>query len=387
MSSQKPALKKVLFLITKSNWGGAQRYVYDLATTLDTKVYEPVVALGGNGTLVEMLHHAGVRTITINSLERDIDAKKELALARELYQIFRDERPDIVHLNSSKAGAMGALIGRLARVPRIIFTAHGWAFNEDRPHWQRVVIKCIHAATVLLSHHTIAVSTGMASELDWPVVRDKMTVINPGRSIGAMFTKTEARGKIADFFPQTLPYLADPWLVCVAELHPIKRHTVLFEAVRTITATNPTVRLLCFGDGQLRQSLETWVTTHGMSENIFVLGSLHEAARFLKAFDGFVLASKSESYGYVLHEAGLAGVPVIATNVGGIPDIITHEKTGVLVSPHNASGLASALNTLFAAPGQATAMADALKEQLLARSVDTMTTETIALYRRVSLEA
>lgn len=375
--------KKILFLITKSNWGGAQRYVYDLATTLDTNVYEPVVALGGNGTLVEMLHHAGIRTITLNSLDRDIDAKKELALVFELYRIFRDERPAIVHLNSSKAGAMGALIGRLARVPRIIFTAHGWAFNEDRPYWQRTVIKCIHAATVLFSHRTIAVSAGMASELNWPVVRDRMTVINPGRNIGVMFTKIEAREKIADFFPQTLPYRADPWLVCVAELHPIKRHTVLFEAVRTITATNPNVRLLCFGDGQLRTTLETWVTTHGMSENIFVLGNLHEAARFLKAFDGFVLASKSESYGYVLHEAGLAGVPIVATTVGGIPDIVTDGETGTLVPADDTCALTAGIYTLLNDTEETTAMAVTLQQKMAARSIQHMTAATTNLYKNI----
>jgi hypothetical protein len=185
--------KKVLFLITKSNWGGAQRYVYDLATALNRNEFEPVVALGGNGTLVDMLHHAGIRTIAIKSLVRDVDAKQELALARELYSIFRTEKPDVLHLNSSKAGAMGAFVGRLARVRRIIFTAHGWAFNEDRPFWQRLIIKAIHYATVVLSHHTIAVSSGMMREMNWPGVQTKMSVINPGRSIGVMFTKAEAR--------------------------------------------------------------------------------------------------------------------------------------------------------------------------------------------------
>ena len=125
--------KKVLFLITKSNWGGAQRYVYDLVTTLDKSQFDVVVALGGNGILVEMLNHAGIRTIIIQSLARNISIKNELSFARELWNILRIEKPDVFHVNSSKAGGVGTFLGRLSRVPRIIFTAHGWAFNEDRP--------------------------------------------------------------------------------------------------------------------------------------------------------------------------------------------------------------------------------------------------------------
>ncbi|MCU0678441.1 MAG: glycosyltransferase [Candidatus Pacebacteria bacterium] len=376
--SQPP--KKVLFLITKSNWGGAQRYVYDLATALNPAEFEPVVALGGNGTLVDMLHHAGVRTISIASLTRDVSAKKDLVLGRELYRILRSERPDILHVNSSKAGGIGALIGRLARVPRIIFTAHGWAFNEDRPYWQRFIIKALHTATVLLAHHTIAVSHGMAAELNWPGVSKKMTVINPGRSIGAMFTRTEARAKIVDFFPNLLPYQDDPWLVCVAELHPIKRHEVLFTALRSLTATHPHVRLLCFGDGDLRTRLTTWVATHGMDEHIFVLGNLHEAARFLKAFDVFVLASKSESYGYVLHEAGLANVPIVATAVGGIPDIITSGETGTLVPPDNSLALSAALHEALSNTDKTVAAAKALYAQLVHRDTKAMANATAKVY-------
>ena len=381
METNKP--KKVLFLITKSNWGGAQRYVYDLATALNRNEFEPVVALGGNGTLVDMLHHAGIRTITIKSLVRDVDAKQELTLVRELYSIFRTEKPDVLHLNSSKAGAMGAFVGRLARVRRIIFTAHGWAFNEDRPFWQRLIIKAIHYATVVLSHHTIAVSSGMMREMNWPGVQTKMSVINPGRSIGVMFTKAEAREKIVDFFPALLSYQNDPWLVCVAELHPIKRHQVLFEAVRSLTATNPHLRLICIGDGQLRTSLEAWVKDRGMAEHIFVVGSLHEAARFLKAFDLFVLASKSESYGYVLHEAGLAGLPIVATNVGGITDIVTDNKTGLLIPPDNSPALAGALSSILTDDELATTLKTNIAVVLKDRTIEAMATKTVTLYEAV----
>jgi glycosyltransferase involved in cell wall biosynthesis len=149
--------KKILFLITKSNWGGAQRYVYDLVSTLDRTVYEPVVVLGGNGELVEKLHAAGIRTITLQSAQRDISIRKELQFFRELFSIVHREKPDVFHVNSSKAGGIGCFVGRLLGIKRVVFTAHGWAFNEDRPWWQKYIIKYLHWLTVLLSHTTIAV--------------------------------------------------------------------------------------------------------------------------------------------------------------------------------------------------------------------------------------
>ena len=166
----------------------------------------------------------------------------------------------------------------------------------------------------------------------------------------------------------------------MAELHPIKRHQVLFEAVRTLTSTHPSVRLLCFGDGQLRDELETWIVRHGMEDHIFVLGTLHEAARFLKAFDAFVLASKSESYGYVLHEAGLAGVPIVATNVGGIPDIITHEETGLLVPSDDASALSAALYMTLEQKDETSRRSEALLKKLTSRDTRQMAQATTDIY-------
>ena len=372
--------KKVLFLITKSNWGGAQRYVYDLATNLDREKFEPVVALGGNGILADMLENAGIRVINIESLGRNISLKKEWAFACELWQILRVESPDVFHVNSSKAGGVGTLLGRLLRAPNVIFTAHGWAFNEDRPLWQKLITKFLHWITVLLSHRTIAVSSAIVKEMNWPGALRKMKIVNPGRTIGPMYQKIEAREKIMDFFPRLLPYQSDPWLVCVAELHPIKRHHILIEAISELVKDYPTLRLILIGDGELKSVIEKQIADADLTENIFVLGNITEAARFLKAFDMFVLASKSESYGYVLHEAGLAGVPIIATNVGGITDIIIDQQTGLLVPPDNVNALIIAINTLLTNPTQRVNYASTLQIELQKRTVTKMTRQTESLY-------
>ena len=371
---------KVLYVITKSNWGGAQRYVYDLATNLDKSQFTPVVALGGDGPLGTMLEHAGIQVIRLGAMQNSTGLKNSIASTRELLTILKQEQPAVVHLNSSIAGCLGAIAARIARVPRIIFTAHGWAFNEDRPLWQRLAIKSVHYATVLLSHHTIAVSRAIVRQMNWPKAASRMTVINPGRTIGAMYDKAAARDQLIEMFPTLLPYQKDTWLMCIAELHPIKRHTVLFDAVRRLTSVYPTLRLICIGDGHEQKNLRSWVKRHGMEEHIFIPGAVHEAARFLKAADVFVLASASESYGYVVHEAGLARVPVVATNVGGIADIIKDEVSGFLVTPNSATSLAAGITATLGDPASTATRTETLYDQLAARSVKTMTTATTALY-------
>ena len=372
--------KKILYLITKSNWGGAQRYVFDLATNMDIDKFEPVVALGGSGVLKEQLEHSGIKVIEIKSLGRDISVTKEIAFIRELWKILRREKPQILHVNSSKAGGVGCLLGRAAFIPKVIFTAHGWAFNEDRASWKKLIIKFFHWITVLLSHKTIAVSSAVVRQMNWPLAQKKMRIINPGRTIGAMYKREEARAKILDFCPRLLPYSTDDWIVCVAELHPIKRHNILIQSMKILIELNPQIRLICIGDGEERGNLEEQIAKLSLQNNVFILGQVTEAARFMKAFDLFVLASKSESYGYVVHEAGLAEVPIVVTKVGGIGDIVGNNNEGTLVAPDNCKTLSDALRDNLNNKNLAKTRASNLYKKLKGRDVKSMTEKTSVFY-------
>jgi glycosyltransferase involved in cell wall biosynthesis len=336
--------------------------------------------MGGEGVLGDMLHNAGIRTITLYEMQNKLSLREARSAASELRRVLKIERPDVLHVNSSTAGLIGAVIGHTTRVPNIIFTAHGWAFNEDRPLSQRLILKALHYLTVLLSDRTIAVSRAIVTQMNWPFAQRKMKVINPGRTIGVTYSHDEAREKLIGFCPELAAYQNDYWIVCLAELHPIKRHLVLLDAFRQLPQTDTPTRLILIGEGSERERIEIYIATHHLAGRVIVTGSITEAARFLKAFDLFVLASKSESYGYVLHEAGLAGVPVIATNVGGIPDIIENHNTGVLVPPDNAPALTTAIHILQTNPTQTAAYAAALKTELSNRSVVKMTRQTESLY-------
>ena len=378
-----PPRKKILFLITKSNYGGAQRYVFDLATGLPREQFETVVACGGDGPLITKLHDAGVRVVPIRALQRDISFSKEIAATREMARIIKAERPDVLHVNSSKAGLFGALLGQLLRVPRVIFTAHGWAFNEDRGALSKMLIKTLHYITVLLSDTTIAVSDAIKSQMNWPFAERRMTVVRNGHFAEEQPTKDAARHALIRIAPQLNKYKSDPWIVTVGELHPVKRHDVMIHAIRELVAQHPTVRHIIMGDGELREELAALIAAEGLKEHVFLLGHVADAASYLPAFDIFALTSRSEALAYVLLEAGAAGLPVVATRVGGIPEIIEHEKTGLLVPPNNPEATASALKKLLDDSTLRTKLGTTLKEKVTSQfSLKRMLKETEATYSR-----
>lgn len=340
--------KKILFLITKSSLGGAQRYVFDLATNIDKERYEPIIALGGTGELYEELRAAGLQVVSIKGLGRNVSLFKDLVAGFHIAYLIAKIRPTVLHVNSSKVGVLGTLLGRLLFIPNVIFTAHGWAFNEERPTWQKTIIKCLQWLTVLFSHTTIVVSKAVKRDLNWPLVARKMTVVPLGRTVNDIRSPEDARGalamKVRNNSVSLNDYIDDIWLGSVAELHHTKGLDVAINAISLLINEHPKLRYIIMHDGEEREHLEAQVRNLNLTKHVFFTGTVPEAARLISAFDIFVLPSRSEAFGYVLIEAGQAGVPIVASNVGGIPEIIAHRKTGLLVPSDDAHQLAAAIH-------------------------------------------
>ncbi len=381
--------KKVLFLITKSNWGGAQRYVYDLATTLDPALFEVVVALGGSGELAKKLEVAGIRVLRIGSLQRDLSLKKELLSFWQIARVIRSERPDVLHVNSSKAGGIGACIGRLCRVRAVVYTAHGWAFNESRGRFGRTLVGFFHWLTIMFAHRTITVSHALQTQMHWPFTQAKMQTVRLGRAPIDFKTKDDARQllemHVTNMDRGLVDFHDDPWVGTIAELHPIKNLLVAVAAIAALIHAIPSLRYIIIGEGEQRTELTEQIKHLGLEEHVFLVGALPEAARFLPAFDLFVLPSRSEAAGYVLLEAGLAQVPVVATNVGGIPELITNTQTGLLVPADSTDALTAALRTLLADRDAGSDMAATLHATARTFTLAAMTEQTTKLYNELLL--
>lgn len=340
--------KKVLYLITKSNFGGAQRYVYELSTSLPKDAYDVAVAFGGTGekgadagSLKTMLEEKGVRTIFLSRFARDIGAFDDFKLFFDISALLKKEKPDILHINSSKAGGLGALAGRFAGVGRIIFTAHGWPHREKRPVWQKALIGLASWATVLLSDETIAVSEKDARTAPAFLKRASVRLIRNGIAPFATAPRTDARAELSKISEKPLP--EDALVIgAIAELTKNKALDVLIRALKNV----PGARLVIIGQGEERGRLELLASDIGVLPRVSFAGFVPDARRLLPAFDIYALSSLKEGLPYVLLEAGMAGIPSAATDVGGVPEIVKTGETGILVPPQQADALAAALEKL-----------------------------------------
>lgn len=375
-----PKKKKILFVITKSNWGGAQKYVYDLATNLPREQFDVAVALGGSGLLAERLTQSGIRVISLPSLDRNISVTKDFTSFLSLWRLFRTERPDVVHLNSSKVGGVGGLAGRIARVPKIIFTAHAWAFNEDRNIFSRVLIKSLAWTTLLLSHKTIAVSQAIRQTTRrWPLISQKIQVIRNGVQVPEFLPRNKARSFLSTQAHASLP--TDAFVIgTIAELHKNKGLTYAIKGFAELAKEDPSLYYCIIGVGEEKEILRKLTEQYGLEERVLFTGFIKDAAQCLPAFDLFLLPSLTEALGFVLLEAGLAGLPVIATNVGGIPEIIKDGETGILVPPKNPRAIAEAIQKIRNSP-RAQLMGATLQTHIAEHfSLDHMLKETSIFY-------
>jgi len=333
---------KILYLVTKGNWGGAQRYVFDLATSLPQEQFDVVVAYGDGDALAQRLNECGVRSIKVPYLGRDIGLLKDVRTLGTLIGLIKSERPDIVHLNSSKMGGLGALAARLAGVRKIVFTAHGWPFWEDRLMLARIAIKFFSWVTIILCHTTITLHERDLRAFDsWPLSKKRSVKIHNGIQQNIPLSRENARAMLVEKYGSLFK---ENTLVTIAELHKNKGLPYLIEAMADLPETTG---LCIIGDGEERRSLESLILQKKLGSRVSLLGFIKDAPRLLPAFDMFVFPSIKEGLPFALLEAGLAGVPIVATTVGGIPEMIEDKKEGLLVPPKDPRALAASIRDLL----------------------------------------
>jgi len=329
--------KKILYVITKSNWGGAQKYVFDLATSLSKDQFDITVAVGGEGILKEKLEAGGVRVTKIHNLERNISIFKEFSVFLELFRLYKKEKPNIIHLNSSKIGGLGSLAGRLVGIEKIIFTVHGWAFNEKRNPLARLIIWGISWLTAILCTDLIVLSEKERKQTrHFPLVQSKkIHLIANGLKPLESLTKEKAREKLG-------LKKEEAYVGTISELHKNKGLDILIKTVPALSA-----EIVIIGSGEEETNLKNLAQKLGVSEKIHFLGTVQDAGKYLSAFDVFALTSRKEGFPYVLLEAGYAGVPIVASNIGGIPEILKDEETGLLSEPENVKDVSVKIEKLL----------------------------------------
>lgn len=375
---------KILYVITKSNWGGAQRHVYDLSLSLKEKGETPIVALGGDGILRKELEDAGIKTYSISRLSRDVNVSNDYGSFSEIFSLIRRERPDVLHLHSSKAAGLGALAGRLLRVRKIVYTVHGWPFNENRPLAQKILIALFSWLTMILTHRTIVLSEREYGQaIRFPYVKEKVVTILPGMKQPVFMSIDGARQFLAKSAGIDLTELKKLTVIgTVAELTENKGIPHLIHAMEQVTKEHANTLCIIIGDGEKREAIGRLVSEKKLENSVKLLGFIPDAVHYLKAFNIFVLPSLKEGMPYVLLESGFASLPVIATTVGGVSEIVEDMKSGVLVQPKNSRELSHSISFMIEHPHMRRQYGAALRESVINKfSLDKMVAAVEQVYR------
>ncbi|MDZ4221795.1 MAG: glycosyltransferase, partial [Patescibacteria group bacterium] len=291
-----PNMVKILYIITQQEFGGAQRNIFDLATNLDKSQYDVHIAAGGlDGPLFERARSQNLAVHGLKHLKRSISPLSDFLAYFELKKLIIDVKPDIVHVHSSKAGVLGSMAARTLNVPKIIYTAHGFVFNEPLNPITRQLYTIAERQTAKRVNTVIAVSdfdrqSGIKAGID----ESKIITIHNGIDLASLkfLPKEDARLSLRrgvdapgglDAYEDMRPRPqggSRPLIGCVANFYPTKGVDVLVQAMKDVDA-----QFVMIGDGMLRGQLESLIKKFGLAGRVTLAGHGPHASQYHKAFD------------------------------------------------------------------------------------------------------
>jgi glycosyltransferase involved in cell wall biosynthesis len=360
-------MKKIIFLVTQSEFGGAQRYIFELVSRLNpekvdedksssppfaaARVYDILIAAGqGDKELFKKVQNLSIKTLQLKHLKRNPNPVKAVFSISEILDLLRKEKPDTLFLCSTTAGILGSISSFLYKKlntnkMRVIYRIGGWAFNDPRNWFLNKFIFWGEKLTAPFKNKII-----VNSEFDYRAAiknkicsPDKIVRIYNGINLEKLNFLSKQQAK--EFLTQHTKYNIQNtrYIVgAVANFYKTKGINLLIEAMRLLEAEHKPLGVKCIviGDGKQRPELEKLIKKHNLKNKVFLVGRISDAYKYLKAFDVFILPSLKEGFPWIILEAMSAEIPIIATRVGALPEIIEDNKHGVLVEPKNSRILA-----------------------------------------------
>jgi glycosyltransferase involved in cell wall biosynthesis len=333
---------RIMHLIPDLGMGGAQRMLAYTAAAMDRDRYHLQVTHWGKATDLQAdLERLGIPVVSLES------GGPSLAhLAGSFGRQVRRFCPDVVHTHLFDADLIGILTARALGIRRCCSTIHGSSFFSTRLHrWRYRWVLCP------LVRRFFAVSRALGDFLiqECRLPPSRIRVVVNGIDT-AHFASAAGR---------TPRSTSGPMIGVLARLEPLKGILFLMQAMADICSEFPQARLLIGGEGRNRAALEDQARSLDLSDRVVFAGALSEPASFYRQLDLFVLPSLDEAFGLVLLEAMAAGLPVIGTRVGGIPEILEHGRHGLLVEPASSRSIAEAIRTLWNDPERCRRMGEA----------------------------
>jgi glycosyltransferase involved in cell wall biosynthesis len=336
---------RLLLVVDSLEVGGAERHVVDLAMALHRKGHEVEVACSVSGGLSEPLEAAGVPVWPLT--RRLVKRRVSVAYARGIRRLLRERRFDLVHAHIF-ASAVAAAIATLGKEAPLVITEHTEA------SWQTWRTRRVSRWAHRRAKRVIAVSTPIERRLiERDGVPPHLVTRIPNAVIPASDEPPDPAGALPD------GWVEGPLVGVVARLQPEKGVANFLKAAARVSEISPRARFLVVGDGPLREELLNLVEHLGISERVRFLGYRTDSRALMGLMDLLVVPSLTEGSPLIVLEAMAAGVPVVASAVGGIPDQVRHGREGILVPPDDPDALGDALGALLRDPAYARRLGEA----------------------------
>jgi glycosyltransferase involved in cell wall biosynthesis len=379
-------MKRVAHLITRLDLGGAQVNTLASCAGHDRSRYAVALLAGEGGHLDGEARSLDDVFVAITpELEHRIRPLKDARATLRLARWLKHNRVDVLHTHSSKAGVLGRLAARMAGVPVVVHTVHGWSFNDT----QRAPVRAAYVAlerlcarwtdklvVVASTDADLGVSEGVGERDDYVTIRSAVP-LEKFRSPG--MSRAEARA--------SLGYDDEVVVVgAIANLKPQKDPLTFVECARIVCEAEPRARFFLAGDGHLREETEAAIAAAGLEEKVRLLGWVDDAERLYRAMDVFLLSSRFEGLPRSVVQAQAAGVVVVATAVNGTREVVLEGETGRLAEPGDAAGLARAVIELAGDPDERARLAaeararqgDEFEQDEMIRALDALYSELLA---------
>lgn len=381
-----PGEVRILRLFSRLNIGGPSIHVILLTAGLRERGYATRLVVGQEsgteGNLLSLAQEKGVTCESLPSLGREIRPFSDLKAFFGLYRLIREFRPAIVHTHAAKAGLLGRVAARLAGVPVVVHTFHGHVLRGYFGPAKNAFFRTLEAVLARFSDAIVAVSEAVRNDL-------VELGVAPGSQIRVVPLGLDLEGLARDLRRGGLRKTSGvaeeaPLIGMVGRLVPIKDVPTFLAAAALVREERPDARFALVGDGEERPGLEQQCRLRGLSDVLTFHGWRRDVEAVYGDLDLVVNASQNEGTPVALIEALAAARPVVATRVGGTPDLLGKDERGLLVPPGDPRALAAAILETLRNPEAARARALAGRAYVLSHhSVARLLADVDRLYREL----
>lgn len=347
---QSNSKKRVLHAVTTLELGGAQKNTLYSVDLLDKTKYDVFLLHGPEGVMHDKLSQLkDVRCYQSNNLIRSINPFKDLLCLIDIYKYLKNNKIDIIHTHSSKAGILGRIAAKLAKVPVIVHTAHGWGFHDYQKRLVKAVYVWIERFCAKFTDKIVVVSNetqtkGLIEKVGITSQYIKIHSAIEGDLFRNLSQDQSKVDQVRRSLRSELNIPAEAFVVLkVACFKHQKNHTDFILAAKDVCQKSKNCIFVLAGDGELRAGIEAQIKEFGLENNFRILGWRKDIPELMVMSDLIAMTSLFEGLPQVCLQTLAVGRPMIMYSADGIKEVIDHDKTGVLVEPKNVAAFAKSI--------------------------------------------